>query len=178
MTRAVMAAKRLDALADSTQQDEDMINHLSDQNKELFSNYRKSQRLALALGRDQHRTGLMRAFMKWSDAATSERAAGTEGALGNNVGLIAALKDKIAELEGDNESLANENEELRQFSLDGYQLGKNVTSLTSEREKLSVDLADKANTIKKLLDENEKLSARLRQAQEHSANLLRQSQQR
>jgi len=42
------------------------------------------------------------------------------------VGLIAGLKDKMAELEHDNECLANENEELRQFSLDGYQLGKNV----------------------------------------------------
>ena len=76
--------------------------------------------------------------------------------------MIAAIKGKIAELEGDNDALANENEELRQFSLDGYQLGKNVTSLTQEREKLSVDLADKADTIKKLLDENEKLSQRLR----------------
>ena len=42
------------------------------------------------------------------------------------MGLIAGLKDKMAELEHDNECLANENEELRQFSLDGYQLGKNV----------------------------------------------------
>lgn len=54
--------------------------------------------------------------------------------------------------------MAGENEELRQFSLDGYQIAKNVQSLTSEREKLSVDLADKATTIKKLLDENEFLS--------------------
>ena len=84
--------------------------------------------------------------------------------LDKNVGAIAALKDKMAEIENDNECLANENEELRQFSLDGYQLGKNVQNLTHEREKLSVDLADKANTIKKLLDENEKLSMRLRQA--------------
>ena len=33
------------------------------------------------------------------------------GALGTNVGAIAALKDKIAELERDNEGLAGENEE-------------------------------------------------------------------
>ena len=83
-----------------------------------------------------------------------------------NIALIAAIKSKIQETENDNDSLANENEELRQFSLDGYQLGKNVTSLTQEREKLSVDLADKADTIKKLLDENERLSQRLRQTQE------------
>ena len=75
--------------------------------------------------------------------------------LESDIGVIAAVKDKIAELEKDNESLANENEELRQFSLDGYQLGKNVQNLQAERENLSVDLADKASTIKKLLDENE-----------------------
>ena len=75
--------------------------------------------------------------------------------LENDIAVIAALKDKISELERDNDSLANENEELRQFSLDGYQLGKNVQNLQAERENLSVDLADKASTIKKLLDENE-----------------------
>ena len=75
--------------------------------------------------------------------------------LESDIGVIAAIKDKISELEKDNDSLANENEELRQFSLDGYQLGKNVQNLQAERENLSVDLADKASTIKKLLDENE-----------------------
>ena len=60
--------------------------------------------------------------------------------------------------------MANGNEELRQFSLDGYEFGKRFQSLTAEREKLSVDLADKTKTIKKLLDENERLSMRLRQA--------------
>ena len=114
------------------------------------------------MGRDNLKFCAMKCLARWQETSKSDRA----GALGNmldmNVGAIAALKDKMAEIENDNESLANENEELRQFSLDGYQLGKNVQNLTQEREKLSVDLADKANTIKKLLDENEKLSMRLR----------------
>ena len=118
---------------------------------------------------------MMRGFSRVVDNTHERKLRQLSDALGNNVSLIAALKDKIAEIETDNESLANENEELRQFSLDGYQLGKNVQSLTTEREKLSVDLADKADTIKKLLDENEKLSVRLRQAQESAAHLLRQS---
>jgi len=62
MSRAVMAAKRLEVLAGSTQQDEQMINHISDQNEELFNNYRKGQKLALALGRDNHRFGMMKSF--------------------------------------------------------------------------------------------------------------------
>ena len=104
----------------------------------------------------------MKAFKNMMDNAHALKRQHLEGILQRNVDMIASTKDKIKELENDNECLANENEELRQFSLDGYQLGKNVQSLTHEREKLSVDLADKANTIKKLLDENERLSMRLR----------------
>lgn len=55
---------------------------------------------------------------------------------------------------------------MRQISLDGYQIARNVQNLNCEREKLSVDLADKTSMIKKLLDENEKLSFRLRGAQD------------
>ena len=94
-------------------------------------------------------------FLSHTKAATGKQ---LNDELENDIAIIAALKDKIAELEKDNDSLANENEELRQFSLDGYQLGKNVQNLQAERENLSVDLADKASTIKKLLDENEQLS--------------------
>lgn len=52
LKRAVNAAKRLEVLADSTQQDEDLINHLSDQNDELFSNYKKGQKLSFVLGKN------------------------------------------------------------------------------------------------------------------------------
>ena len=104
----------------------------------------------------------MKGYTMMMDAANADKHRALQAVLGNNIAAIAGLKDKMMELENDNEALANENEELRQFSLDGYQLGKNVQNLTQEREKLSVDLADKANTIKSLLDENEKLSQRLR----------------
>jgi len=104
----------------------------------------------------------MQGFKQMVDSAHFDRKRQLEGILQRNIDMIAATKDKIKELENDNESLANENEELRQFSLDGYQLGRNVQNLTNEREQLSVDLADKADTIKKLLDENERLSLRLR----------------
>lgn len=66
--------------------------------------------------------------------------------------LITALKERLQELEKDNGGLADENEELRQFSLDGYEIARNVQQLALEREKLSVDLADKATTIRNLLD--------------------------
>ena len=43
--------------------------------------------------------------------------------------------------------MADENEELRQFSLDGYQIAKNVSQMNEERDRLSIDLADKSRTI-------------------------------
>jgi len=66
-------------------------------------------------------------------------------------------------LEYENNTLATDNEELRQFSLDGFEIAKNAQLLSTEREKLSVDLADKAKTIKKLLDEHEQLERSLRE---------------
>lgn len=46
---------------------------------------------------------------------------------------------------------------MRQFSLDGFQIAKSVQQLSQEREKLSVDLADKSKTISDLLVINKKL---------------------
>lgn len=66
-------------------------------------------------------------------------------------------------LEFDNTTLASENEELRQFSLDGFEIARNASLLSSEREKLSIDLVDKAKTIKRLLDEHDQLERSLRE---------------
>ena len=75
--------------------------------------------------------------------------------LKTNLEHMEVLKQRIKELEQSNEVFALENEDLRQFSLDGYDIAKNVQALTAEREVLSVDLADKAQVIKRLLDEND-----------------------
>ena len=58
------------------------------------------------------------------DSAAEAKYKQYEDILGRNIGMIAALKDKIKEVENDNQELAGSNEELRQFSLDGYEFGK------------------------------------------------------
>ena len=55
-------------------------------------------------------------------------------------------------------------------------MAKTIDDLTREREKLSVDLADKAITIRKLLEDNGNLSVRLSHAQEEAQNLIKVSQ--
>ena len=74
-------------------------------------------------------------------------------------------------IEFENNNLAKDNEELRQFSLDGFEIAKNAQLLGTEREKLSIDLADKAKAIKRLLDEHEQLERSLRE-QQYKAEIL------
>ena len=67
--------------------------------------------------------------------------------MADSIAAITAVKQRMAQLEAENAALATENDELRQFSMDGFQIAKNVQSLSNEREKLSVDLADKTDII-------------------------------
>jgi len=48
--------------------------------------------------------------------------------------------------------------------LDGIAIADAIEELSKEREKLSVDLADRAATIKNLLEENSELSYKLSSA--------------
>ena len=44
-----------------------------------------------------------------------------------------------------------ENDELKEHTMNGLEIAHTVEGMTNEREKLSVDLADKHMSIKKLL---------------------------
>ena len=86
----------------------------------------------------------MYAFAKFQDAGTKALQGKIEQALTSNLGQIAALKDKISRLEGDNEELAKQNDVFKRGALEGLDMVKHVEGLTADRDKLSVDLADKA----------------------------------
>ena len=49
--------------------------------------------------------------------------------------------------------------------MEGITMVRHVEQLTHDRDKLSVDLADKANTIKKLLEDHSYLEKKLRGVQ-------------
>ena len=93
--RAVLAAKRLEQLADATQQDEDLIEHISDQNAELTDNYRKSQRLAMALWRDNRTLGTMKGYSRMMDNTKGDRGKQMEDQLATSIDTIAAAKDRM-----------------------------------------------------------------------------------
>ncbi len=75
--------------------------------------------------------------------------------------MIADLMSHVQKLEHINRNMTIENEELRQAALDGIEIAKAVQELTKEREQLSVDLQDRATTIKKLIEDNSNLGLRL-----------------
>jgi regulator of replication initiation timing len=72
-------------------------------------------------------------------------------------------KTTLRALDEDNQVMMEENLNLRQASLDGIAIAEAFETLSKERERLSVDLAERTATIKKLLEHNNELAMRLKQ---------------
>lgn len=62
----------------------------------------------------------MRSFNKLSDFTQRAKHLERETALVQNISMIEELKNRIHVIENKNERVAEENSELRQFSMDGY----------------------------------------------------------
>ena len=82
------------------------------------------------------------------------------------------MKNNMARLESTNDELAKQNDEFRRGAMDGINMVRHVEALTADRDKLSVDLADKALTIRKLLEDNQYLQNKLTSAQGQAATLI------
>jgi len=126
-----------------------------------LEHYIRAQRLALAACHERLLAGKKKAFRAW--ASLLKEGAREEGQVEIMavVDRLTAIKDKVREIEKENLELAQENEELRKFSMDGYKIAESVNQLSAEREKLTIDLADQAQTIKNLLEQNKWLQRQL-----------------
>lgn len=114
----------------------------------------------------------MYAFSKFNDAGTKRLQDKIEQAIKANLGKIAGLKDIINRTENENDELAKQNDEFRRGAMDGITMVRHVEGLTADRDKLSVDLADKALTIRKLLEDNQYLQNKLTNAQAQASVIL------
>lgn len=128
-----------------------VINHLNIQRDELLDNFIKSQRLALSSLVQNHIRSKRKAMTRWKQEVFEQRRHEANDSIREGVETIAEVKDKSKRVEAENEQLAKENDELRRFSMDGFVIARNVQQLSDDREKLSVDLADKTEQIKELL---------------------------
>jgi hypothetical protein len=71
------------------------MGHMSMQRDELVDNYIKSQRLAIALGRDNLERGMHRSLNQMNTNAHLSKRRDFEMLLDRNINLIASLKERI-----------------------------------------------------------------------------------
>lgn len=147
---------------------DEAIDHLNIQRDNLLQHFISGQKLALALGKNNLQKSMFTAFIRWKRAAKHHEQGRLDEQLDRTNQMIADLMKHLQKLESINRNLLSENEELRQAALDGIEIAKAVQELTREREQLSVDLHDRASTIKKLIDDNNSLGMRLNMAQKEA----------
>ena len=106
---------------------------------------------------------LRRAFLRWQKYTFDSKLLESDDQIAKTEAIIAELMKIWKVAEERNKDLILENEELRQASLDGFEIAKAVQELTREREKLSNDLNSKNLAIKQLIDDNNAMSEKLSQ---------------
>lgn len=148
-------------IAEKEHYNDAMIKHLSLQRDELLQHYIRGQRLGLSMCRENHIKGKGKYFNVWKAIFIEAKKVESTSRLRLEVERMTAAKEKKRQIEEENLTLANENDELRQFSMDGFKIAQNVTSLSAERETLTIDLADQEDMIQKLLKQKEELEAAL-----------------
>ena len=99
---------------------------LTYQRDELIQRFINSQRFAFKLYRDNRQRLYQSGLAELSHNTMTKKRQTLEGLLDKNLQVINDLKARIADFEHDNESIADENEELRTFSMSGYNIAKNV----------------------------------------------------
>ena len=160
--------KNLESLAE---QKHVKIKYLQNYSTILEDHTRRGQNQAMALCSVVTHENLRSAMRKWQVFMFQSRLIELGCAYSGIEDDYYVAKTEISQLAGDNRFLSEENAELRQASLDGIAIADAIEELSKEREKLSVDLADRAATIKNLLEENSELSYKLSSAQREAERL-------
>ena len=129
----------------------------------LHGHAKRGQNLAMVLGKlNTHKT-FFRVFVRWTLHTNLCKVHDLLAQLTSVEENFYITRTTLRAMEDDNQSLVEENSELRQASLDGIAIAEAFETLTKEREKLSVDLAERTATIKRLLEHNNELALRLKQ---------------
>lgn len=137
----------------------------------LEQHTRRGRNQSLIFLRQQIRSPLSQAMIRWNSVVTAAKLEEAHSQILTLDDAYHALTLKYDQLEQDYTLLFDENSELRQATMDGLDLADAIETLSKERERLSVDLAERAATIKQLLEENNELAARMRAAQKEAEAL-------
>lgn len=93
---------RLEKLNDLEMKANSFLTTMGLQREELIENYLKSQRLAIAVGRDNLERGVHKGFSAMADHMHTHKRINFEHILQRNISLISSLKEKIRDFELDN----------------------------------------------------------------------------
>lgn len=137
----------------------------------LEQHTRRGRNQSLVFLRQQVRSPLAQALTRWTCHVTAAKLQEAQRQVLSLDDAYHGLTLKYDQLEQDYTLLFDENSELRQATMDGLDLADAIETLSKERERLSVDLAERAATIKQLLEENNELAARMRAAQKEAEAL-------
>ena len=124
---------------------------------------KRGQNLALCIGKNNIHKTFSRVFLRWNMHTNLCKIHDLLAQLTSVEENYYISKTTIKALEEDNQQMVEENMDLRQASLDGIAIAEAFETLSKERERLSVDLAERTATIKRLLDHNNELALRLKQ---------------
>ena len=153
------------------------IELMTQERDHLLNHFASGQKMAFTLAKNNEVQTRVKAFGRWKKKTNDLRMNDLDEQIEKTNAIIRDLSEHLAQAEARNKNLLLENEELRQASLDGIEIAKAVQELTKEREQLSVDLNDRAATVKKLIEDNNNLSNRLNLAQREAEQLERLNQQ-
>lgn len=154
--------------------DQDLyLDDLNQQKIALFGRCIASRKMALTLPREKLDKAKELAFHRWKQAVHDNEVSYLTMHIKQQTALLEKMKDRYHSLEADNNALVEDNEQLRQASLDGIEIAKAVQELTRQREQLSVDLVDRASSLKKLMEDNEKLRAAIRYKREEVEHITK-----
>ena len=130
----------------------------------LACQVRRGQNMALVTCSLQTHKALYQALLRWSYHTGLCKVHELLEQLTSTEQNLYIYKTTLKNMEDDNQILVEENMELRQASLDGVAIAEAFETLSKERERLSMDLAERTATIKRLIDQNNELAERLRNA--------------
>ena len=128
----------------------------------LQTHTKRGQNLALSIGKNNIHKTFHRVFLRWTVHTNLCKIHDLLAQLTSVEENFYVTKTTIKALEEDNQQMIEENMELRQASLDGIAIAEAFETLSKERERLSVDLAERTATIKRLLEHNNELALKLK----------------
>ena len=129
----------------------------------LQTHTKRGQNLAMVVAKNNIQRSFYRVFLRWNMHTNLCKIHDLLANLTSVEENYYVTKTTVKALEEDNQIMVEENMELRQASLDGIAIAEAFETLSKERERLSVDLAERTATIKRLLEHNNELASKLKQ---------------